>query len=462
MFSVTPSGDLQVTLRRCLCLKAVLVIYRSFSLQKLISLSPLPFSRPWPCGPITSLRSIWSLPVIALKSPMTMSISFFGVWSVTLWSWKKNCLHYSSLRAESVAYTWMMVRFDTDLFSLMVAILSDTGVKEISAFFVVGERMNPTPCLWVPSVRPESRREVPEIVSSLVRGRCVSDSPNKCHLYRSSSLSSRSIFPGLAGVWVLSVPMLSTVLVEMSRTVSSSRPGVVIGLLWSSASPYAVACSSVSPYAVACSSASPYAVVCSILLPFAIIIIIIKLLGSSVSPDAVVILLWFIEPIIHLLKGEVSRLVRTCRGRCSSLNHPPFRSCPPEEDPPTMIICHTIRFYPLLGEGLKLTGHIHTPVGPAQSTSEGPSSSSAWIYVPQARVSQLYFRTPRGWIPPWSAPPSPPEVPCISTRLSPICYLGTRWVAWGGPLLRRWLSRYSAMFEKRLELQVCFFYIRFL
>ena len=40
-----------------------------------------------------------------------------------------------------------MVRFDTDPFSLMVAILSDTGVKEISAFFVVGERMNPTPCL---------------------------------------------------------------------------------------------------------------------------------------------------------------------------------------------------------------------------------------------------------------------------------------------------------------------------
>ena len=80
-------------------------------------------------------------------------------------------------------------------------------------------------------MRPESRGEVPEIVSSPVRGRCVSDSPTKSHLYRFSSLSSRSIFPGLARVRVLSVPMLSTVLVEMSRRVSSSRPGVVIGLL---------------------------------------------------------------------------------------------------------------------------------------------------------------------------------------------------------------------------------------
>ena len=38
----------------------------------------------------------------------------------------------------------MMVRFDTDPFSLMVAIRSDTGVKDISTFFVVGERINPT------------------------------------------------------------------------------------------------------------------------------------------------------------------------------------------------------------------------------------------------------------------------------------------------------------------------------
>ena len=45
------------------------------------------------------------------------------------------------------AYIRMMVLFDMVPFSLMVAILYDASVKEITAFFVIDERLNPTPCL---------------------------------------------------------------------------------------------------------------------------------------------------------------------------------------------------------------------------------------------------------------------------------------------------------------------------
>ena len=69
----------------------------------------------------------------------------------------------------------------------------------------------------------------------------------------------------------------------------------------------------------------------------------------------------------------------------------PFSSCPPKEDPPTMVFCVTMQFKPLLGEGLLLMGRLDTPVDPVECTFEGPSSYSTCIYGPGRGCPSSYY-----------------------------------------------------------------------
>ena len=53
-------------------------------------------------------------------------------------------------------------------------------------------------------------------------------------------------------------------------------------------------------------------------------------------------------------------------------------------------------------------GRVDTPVGPVESTLEGPSSTSACIYGSRQGFPSFYYGVP-GTRPPWSTPPK--EVP---------------------------------------------------
>ena len=77
-----------------------------------------------------------------------------------------------------------------------------------------------------------------------------------------------------------------------------------------------------------------------------------------------------------------------------------FCSCPPGEDPPTMVSCSIIQFKPLLEEGLQLKWLVHKPMGPAQFALEVPSSFFAFIYGPQVKVLEFQFMYHQGLGPP--------------------------------------------------------------
>src|ERR1043165_4264770 len=73
MFFVLPSGDSHVHfLLAFLWENAVFITCMLLFRQKFKSLSPLPFSSPYPCFPSAPLHVLQSFPTFALKSPITI------------------------------------------------------------------------------------------------------------------------------------------------------------------------------------------------------------------------------------------------------------------------------------------------------------------------------------------------------------------------------------------------------
>ena len=80
-------GCIQVVLRSSFCLNMVFVTVSSNSEHRARRSSPLELHFPIPCLPITKGHFSLSLPILALKSPISSSLSVRGIQLSTLASW---------------------------------------------------------------------------------------------------------------------------------------------------------------------------------------------------------------------------------------------------------------------------------------------------------------------------------------------------------------------------------------
>ena len=80
-------GCIQVVLRSSFCLNMVFVTISSNSEHRASRSSPLELHFPIPCLPMTKGHLSFSLPILALKSPISSSLSVRGMPLTTLASW---------------------------------------------------------------------------------------------------------------------------------------------------------------------------------------------------------------------------------------------------------------------------------------------------------------------------------------------------------------------------------------
>src|SRR6218665_3796715 len=90
LIPMIPSGDVQVYSLLFGCSNHVFMIPKLFPSQNFTSLSPASFCFPSPCPPIVSPSPPWWCPTFALKSPMIIITSPFGVLSMVLCSLLKK------------------------------------------------------------------------------------------------------------------------------------------------------------------------------------------------------------------------------------------------------------------------------------------------------------------------------------------------------------------------------------
>src|SRR6218665_3534253 len=93
------------------CSNHVFMIPKLFPSQNSTSLSPASFCFPSPCPPIVSPSPPWWCPTFALKSPMTIITSPFGVLSMVLGSLLEKLSCSSSDAIGVGAYTCTIVMF---------------------------------------------------------------------------------------------------------------------------------------------------------------------------------------------------------------------------------------------------------------------------------------------------------------------------------------------------------------